>query len=80
MKADGRKWELTEQTTIRVRINHVQHTQFINVMTMTQRQETLIRARPGHRIHLALENMKKKHSAAERHTGEQHYMIGRTIA
>ena len=34
----------------RVRINTVQHTQCSNTTSMTQRQETLVSAKPGHRI------------------------------
>ena len=35
----------------------VQHTQCSNMTSMTQRQESLIRAKPGHRVHLALEKL-----------------------
>ena len=43
---------------IRVRINFAQHIQWSNMTPMTHRQESLIRAKPGHRIHLALEKLK----------------------
>ena len=44
MSTSGRsRWKLTEQTMIRVRINLVQHTQFNNMTSMTEWQETLIR-------------------------------------
>ena len=46
------RWKLTEQTMIRVRINLVQHTQCNNMTSTTQRQEILIRAKPGNRTHL----------------------------
>ena len=52
------RWKLTEQTMIRVRINLVPHTQCSNKTSMTQRQESLIRAKPGHWIHLELEKLK----------------------
>ena len=44
-------------SALRVRIKVVQHTQCSN-MTSMSRQETLIRAMPGHRIHLALKKLK----------------------
>ena len=52
------RWNLTEQTMIRVRINLVQHTQCSIMTSMTQRQESLIREKPSHRLHLALEKLK----------------------
>ena len=48
------RWKLTEQTTIWVQINLVQHTKCSNMTSMVQRQESLIRAR----IHLMLEKLK----------------------
>ena len=45
--SDRSRWKLTEQTMIRVRINLMQHTQCINMTSMTQRQESLIRAKSG---------------------------------
>ena len=65
--SDRSRWKLTEQTMIRVRINLVQHTQCSNMTSMTHWQESLIRANPGHRIHLALEKLKMI-SAADPHT------------
>ena len=56
--SDRSRWKLTEQTMTQVRINLVQHTQCSNMTSMTQRQESLIRAKPGHRIHLPLEKLK----------------------
>ena len=57
--SDRSRWKLAEQTMIRVRINLVQHTQCSNMTSsMTQRQESLIRTKPGHRIPLALEKLK----------------------
>ena len=61
------RWKLTEQTMIRVRINLVQRTQCSNMTSMTQRQESLIRARPGHRIHQALETLKMTFSSIPPH-------------
>ena len=52
------RWKLAEQTGIRVRINLIQHTKPSHTTSMTQRQETLIGTKPGHRIHLALNNQK----------------------
>ena len=48
---------------IRVRINLVEHTQCRNMTSMTQRQESLIRAKPGHRIQMALEKLKMAFSS-----------------
>ena len=48
------RFKLAEQTVIRVRINLVQHTKPSHMTSMKPRQETLIRTKPGHRIHLAL--------------------------
>ena len=64
------RWKLTEQTMIRVRINFVQHTQCSSMTSMTQIQESLIRVKPGHRIHLALEKLKRAFSSrpAQRRT------------
>ena len=53
-----RRWKLTEQTMIRVRIHLVQQTQSGNMKSMTQWQETLINAKNGSRIHMALEKLK----------------------
>ena len=61
------RWKLTEQTLIRVRINLVQHIQSSNMTSMTQWQETLIRAKSGHRIHLALEKLKMTFSSRQSH-------------
>ena len=59
MSNSGRsRWKLAEQSMIQVRINLVQHTQCSNTASMTQQQESLIRAKPGHRMHLALEKLK----------------------
>ena len=52
------RWKVAEQTVIRVRINLVQHTTPSNTPSMTQRQKTPMRTKPGHRIHLALEKLK----------------------
>ena len=60
------RWKLTEQTMIRIRINLVQHTQ-CNMTSMTQRRECLIRAKPGHRIHLTLEKLKITFSSRPPH-------------
>ena len=60
------RWKLTEQTMIRVRINLVQHTKCSNMTPMTQ-QETLIRAMPGQRIHLAIQKLKKTFSSRPPH-------------
>ena len=65
--SDRSRWKLTEQTMIRVRINLPQHTQCSNITWMTQRQESLVRAKPGHRIHLALEKMKMTFSSRPPH-------------
>ena len=65
--SDRRRWKITEQTMIRVRINLVQHTQCSTMTSMTQRQETLIFAKPGHRIHLALEKLKMTFSSRPPH-------------
>ena len=56
--SDKNRWKLTDQTMIRVRINPVHHTQCSNMTSMSQRQESLIRAMPGRRIHLAFVKMK----------------------
>ena len=61
--SDRSRWKHTEQTMIEVRINLVQHTQCSNITSMTQRKESLIRAKPGHRIHLALEKLKMTFSS-----------------
>ena len=68
------RWKLTEQTMIQVRINLVQHTQFScmciresTYTSMTQRQETSIGAKPGVRIHLELEKLKKTFSSRPQH-------------
>ena len=45
------RWKLTEQTVSRDRINLMLYTQTSNTTSMTQRQETLIRTKPCHRIH-----------------------------
>ena len=46
------------RTEIRVRINLVQHIEPSLTTSMTQRHETLIGTKPGHRIHLALTKLK----------------------
>ena len=61
--SDRSRWQLTKQTMIPVRINLVQHTQCSNLTSMTQRQESLISAKPGHQIHLALEKLKMTFSS-----------------
>ena len=53
-----RRYKLAEQTVNQVQINLVQHTQPSNITSMTQRQETLMWTYPGHRIHLALKQLK----------------------
>ena len=65
--SDTIRWKITEQTTIRVRINLVQHTQCSNMTSMTQQQETLIRAKPGHRIRMSLEKLKMTFSSRPTH-------------
>ena len=65
--SDRSRWKLSEQTMIRVLINFVQHTQCSNMTSMTQRQERLIKAKPGHRIHLALEKLKITFSSSPWH-------------
>ena len=58
MSNSGRsKWKFTEQTVIWVRIKLEQHTQSNYMTSMTQRQDTLIRTKPGHWIHQALEKL-----------------------
>ena len=52
--SDKSRWKLSEQTMIKVCINLVQHTQCSNMTLTKQRQESLVRAKPGHRIHLQL--------------------------
>ena len=52
---------------IRFRINFAQHTQCSNMTSMPQRQESLIRAKPGNRIHLALEQLKMTFSSRPPH-------------
>ena len=64
---DRNRWKLTEQTMIRVRINLAQHIQWSNITSMTQRQESLIRAKSCHRIHLALEKLKMSFSSRPPH-------------
>ena len=64
--SDRSKWKLTEQTMIRV-LHCIQDTQCSNMTSMTQRQESLIRAKPGHRIHLALEKLKMEFSSRPPH-------------
>ena len=56
--SDRSRWKLAEETMVLVRINFVQHTQPSNMTSMTQRQESVIRAKHGHRINLALEKLK----------------------
>ena len=65
--SNGSRWKLTEYTMIQVRINIVQHTQCSNMISMTQRQETLTRAKTDHRIHLALEKLKMRFSCRPPH-------------
>ena len=55
------RWKFAEQSVIWVRINLAQHTHPSNITSMTQRQDTLIRTKPGHRIHLALKNLTAMH-------------------
>ena len=71
------RWKLAEQTVIRVRTNLLQHTKLNHTTLMTQRQETLIGAKLGHRIHLELNKLKVTFSSWP-HTGEQYSRIGRT--
>ena len=52
---------------IQVWIHLIQHAQCSNMMSITQRQESLIRAKPGHRIHLALEKMNMTFSSKPTH-------------
>ena len=61
------KWKLAEQSMITVLINFVQHTQPSNITSITQRQETLIRLKPSHRIHLALKKLKVTFSSWRPH-------------
>ena len=65
--SDRSRWKLTEQTLIRVRINLVQHKICSNMTSMKQRQESLIRAKPGHRIHLEHEKLKMTFSCKPVH-------------
>ena len=64
---DRSRWKLTEQTMIRVRIILVKHTQCSNMTSITQRQETLIKAKPCHRIHLAPDKLKMTFSSSPPH-------------
>ena len=66
-KSDISRCKLTEQIMIRVRINLVQHTQCINMTSIEQGQESVIRAKPGHRIHQALEKLKMTLSSRPPH-------------
>ena len=50
--------KLAAQTVTWVRINLIQHTKPCNMTSITQRQETLIRAKPEHRMQLALQKLK----------------------
>ena len=43
----------------------VRHTQCSNMTSMTQRQESLIRAKPGHRVHPALEKLKMRSQSGQ---------------
>ena len=61
-------WKLDEQTVIRVRINLVEHTKPSNTTSMTQRQETLINAKPGHQILLELKKLKMTFSSWTHHS------------
>ena len=47
-------WKLTEQIMILVWINLEQLTQYSNIKSMTQQQETRIEAKPVYRTHLPL--------------------------
>ena len=47
-----------EETVIRVLISLAQHTKPSYTTSMTQRQETLIGTKPGHRIHPMLKKLK----------------------
>ena len=65
--SDRCRWTPTEQKIIRVRIKFVQHTQCSNMTSMTQRQETVIRVKPGLQIHLVLEKLKMTFSGRPPH-------------
>ena len=65
--SDRSRWKLTDQTMIRVRINLLQHSECSNMTSMTQRQESLIRAKPSYRIHPALEKLKMTLSSRPPH-------------
>ena len=52
------RWKLAEQIVIRIWSNLVQHTQHRNITSMTQRQETLNKTKPGHRLHMELKTLK----------------------
>ena len=60
-------WKLTLQTMIRVLINLVQHTLCRNMTSMTQRQGSQVRAKPGQRINMALEKLKMTFSSRPPH-------------
>ena len=72
-------WNLAEQIVIRVRINLVEHTKPCHTTSMTQWQETLIRAKPGHDYTCRLRSW-RQHSATDPHIGEQYSMIWRINA
>ena len=55
---DRSRWKLSEQTMIRVRINLVQRAKCSNKTSRTRRQQSLIRSKPGHQIHLSLDKLK----------------------
>ena len=65
--SDKSRWKPTEQTMLLVRINLVQNTQCCNMTSMIPRQESLIRGKPGLRIHLALEKLKMTFSGRPPH-------------
>ena len=71
--------KFAKQTVIRVRINSVHHTKPSHTTKMTQRQETSIIIKPGHRIHLELKKLNVTFSR-DPHTGEQYSRNGRTDA
>ena len=58
--SDRSRWKFIEQTIIRF-------LQCSNMTSMTERQESLIRARPGHCIHLTLEKLRMTFSSRPPH-------------
>ena len=65
--SDRSRWKLTEQPMIRIRINHVEHKQCPSMTSITQRQESLIRANPGNRIYMVLEKLNMIFSSTPQH-------------